>query len=217
MTHLDAKSLGVLVCATLSNLAVPDVDASIFSGPAFFSVAPYTQMGTSANLLAINTLNPLGYNVAGQFIVNVPAGAVSGTLLRYEVRRPLNLSFGSQSVNVLQYLIGFSQPPAGTYGNSSGYCRTYLDVGGQFANSNLNLTNGAQTWNWNVQGPFFNYTSGTDLFLVQEFELDGVKLGGPAGQWIIDLPVDSLLSPVPEPATLGLLVGAGLLTLRRGR
>lgn len=215
MTRLKA-SVGLLIAAW-STLIVPAAQASIFSGPAFFSVAPYTQMGSSSNLLAINTLNPLGYSVAGQFIVNVPAGAVSGTLLRYEVRRPLNPNFGSQSVNVLQYLIGFSQPPAGTFGNTSGFCRTYLDVGGQFANSNLNLTNGAQTWNWNVQSPFFNYTSGTDLFLVQEFELDGVKLSGPAGQWIVDLPVDSFLSPVPEPTTLGFVMGGGLLLLRRWR
>lgn len=190
---------------------VPTAGASIFSGPAFFSVAPYTQMGTSINQLNINSMI-LGYNVAGQFIVNVPAGPVNGTLLYYEVRRPLNLTFGTQNLNILQYLVGFSQPPAGSYGNTSGYCRTYLDVGGQNATSLLNLTNGAQTWNWNVQSPFFNYTSGTDIFLVQEFTLDGLKFSGPAGQWVVDLPVTSQMTP--EPGSLAAL-GLGALFLRR--
>lgn len=212
MFHVKGRSL-VVALAVAS--VVPAAGASIFSGPAFYSVAPYTQMGTSTNLLTINSLNPLGFSVAGQFIVNVPAGPVAGTLLYYEVRRPLNLTFGTQNLNILQYLVGFSQPPAGTYGNTSGYCRTYLDVGGQNATSLLNLTNGVQTWNWNVQSPFFNYTSGTDIFLVQEFTLDGSKLSGPAGQWVVDLPVDSLMTP--EPGSLAVLALGAVFLRRRKR
>jgi|GEM_PF-2794683 len=208
MFNLKGKFIaGLFVVAT-------GAQASIFSGPAFFSIAPYTQMGTATNLLNINSMI-LGFNTAGQFIVNVPAGSVSGTLLRYQVKRPLNLSFGSQNLNILQFLVGFSQPGAGTYGNSSGYCKTYLDVGGQNVNSQLNLTNGVQNWNWNVQSPFFNYTSGTDVFLVQEFDLDGVKFGGPAAQWVIDLPVDSLMVPVPEPASLVAMALGATALLRR--
>lgn len=188
--------------------------ASIFSGPAFYSVAPTTQMGTFSNQLNINSMI-LGFNVAGQFIVNVPAGNVTGTLLHYVVKRPLNPTFGSANLNVFQYLVGFSQPGAGTYGNTSGYCKTYLDVGGQNATSALNLTAGVQTWNWNVQSPFFNYTSGTDIYLVQEFWLDGFKVSGPASQWVVDLPVDSLLVPVPEPASLSTLALAAAALIRR--
>lgn len=197
----------ILLLAGLSN---PLRAASLYAGNAFFSIPPTTQMGTSVDWLAINTL-PTGYMVAGQFQVSVPAGAVSGTLLHYQVKRLLNPSFGFQSMYLQQYIVGFSQPPGGgTFSQTSGYCKTYLDFSGQPANTPLNLVNGAATWNVNQTGNTFNYVSGTDVYLVQEFELDGSKLSGPAGTWIIDLPIQSLM--LPEPASV-VLLGLGLLTV----
>lgn len=196
----------VLLVALLSSPA----RASLYAGNAFFSIAPYSQMGASVNLLSINQLQT-GYMVAGQFQVSVPAGAVSGTLLHYQVKRLLNPSFGSQSMYLQQYIVGFSQPTAGgTFSPTSGYVKTYLDVSGQPANTPLSLTNGAAIWNINQTGNTFTYVSGTDVYLVQDFELDGSKLGGPAGTWIIDLPLSSEM--VPEPTTF-VLGSSGLLAV----
>jgi hypothetical protein len=186
--------------------------APLFLGNAFFSIAPTTQLGAGTNLLAINNTT-FGFFVAGQFNVSVPSGAASGTLLHYEVKRQLNPTFGSQTMNLQTWLVGFSQPPSGgTYAATSGYCTTYLEISGQPAYIPLSLNNGAATWNINMAGPTFNYVSGTDMYLVQEFQLDAVRLSGPAGTWVVDLPVDSLI--VPEPTTLVMLGITGLALLR---
>lgn len=210
---MSTKSLVVLLVAGLSGSS----HASLFApnSTPFFSIPPYTQMGTGVNLLQINQLQT-GYDVAGQYVVSVPAGAVSGTLLHYQVKRLLNPTFGSQTMYLQQFIVGFSQPPAGgTFGPTTGYCKTYLDVSQQPANTALSLVNGAATWNINATGGTFNYVSGTDVYLVQEFELDGAKLSGPAGTWIIDIPVQSMM--MPEPGSMAGL-GLGLLALcRRSR
>ena len=224
MSLVKTKSLVVLLVAALSSTSQA---ASLYAGNAFFSVAPYTQMGTAVHWLAINQM-PTGYMVAGQFQVSVPAGAVSGFLLRYQVKRLLNPTFGSQSMYLQQYIVGFSQPSGGgTFSPTTGFCKTYLDFSGQPANTPLNLVNGAATWNVNATGNTFNYVSGTDVYLVQDFELDGSKLSGPAGTWIVDLPVQSEM--VPEPGSmaalcLGLSVlcrpysrGTRHLIIRRGK
>lgn len=211
MNLVSTKSLTILLVAGLS---CPSQAASLFatnSSP-FFSIAPYTQMGSAVDQLAINQLTT-GYMVAGQFQVSVPAGAVSGTLLHYQVKRLLNPTFGSQSMYLQQFIVGFSQPSGGgTFSTTTGYCKTYLDYSGQPANTPLSLVNGAATWNVNASGNTFNYVSGTDVYLVQDFELDGSKLGGPAGTWIVDLPVQSLMAP--EPGSLATL-GLGLLLVCR--
>lgn len=187
--------------------------ASLYAGNAFFSIPPTTQMGTFVDQLAINQL-PTGFMVAGQFQVSVGAGAVSGFLLQYQVKRLLNPNFGNQWMSLQHFIVGFSQPPgSGTYGNTLGYCKTYLDVSGQPALTPLSLTNGAATWNVNQNGQLFNYNSGTDVYLVQDFELDGSKLTGPAGTWIVDLPITAEM--VPEPATLAIFSLSGLALMRR--
>ena len=76
------------------------------------------------------------------------------------------------------------------------------------------MANGVATWNINHTGNAFNYVSGNDVYLVQDFEIDGSKLSGPAGTWIVDLPV--LSEAVPEPASLAsLALGAATLLRRR--
>ena len=185
----------------------------LFLGSGFYSIPPNTQMGPSTNFLTINNTS-FGVMVAGQIQIPVPAGPVSGTLLNYQVKRQLNPNFGSQYTNMQTWLVGFSQPPAGgTYSQTSGYVSSYLEISGQPALIPLSLNNGAATWNINIAGPYFNYTSGTDVYLVQDFQLDASRLSGPAGTWIVDLPVETRF--VPEPSSLTALGAAGFALLVR--
>jgi hypothetical protein len=207
-------------CATLLLIALPFganayAAAPLFLGNGFYSIPPNTQLGPSTHWLAINNTS-FGVMVAGQFQVSVPAGASGGTLLHYQVKRQLNPNFGSQYMNLQTWLVGFSQPPAGgTYSLTTGYVSSYLEISGQPALIPLSLNNGAATWNVNMAGPYFNYVSGTDMYLVQDFQLDASRLSGPAGTWIVDLPVESRL--VPEPRALTALGTGGLALLLRRR
>ena len=170
-------------------------------------------LGGVLQMMALPLLS-LGFMVAGQFQVSVPAGLASGTLLNYQVKRPLNLTYGSWYTNLQTWVIGFSQPPTGgTYAPTTGLVNSYLEISGQPANVPLSLTNGAAIWNINMPGPSFNYVSGVDAYLVSDFQLDGSRLSGSAGTWIVDLPV--LTKFLPEPAALSLISFAGLTTLPR--
>jgi hypothetical protein len=82
---------------------------------------------------------------------------------------------------------------------------------------NMSLVNGAATWNnSSSSGLFSGATPATPTYyLRQYFFLDGVYLNGPGGNWVIDVPVDSFISEVPEPAMLGTISVLGfILTLR---
>jgi hypothetical protein len=211
MTTLSSRATLLLFAASLAAGAHA---APLFLGNAFFSVPPNSQYPIVYNQLALNNTS-FGIFVAGPFHVAVPPGASSGTLLNYQVKRQLNPAFGSQYMNLTTWLIGSSQPPGtGTYAPTSGYVTSYLDVSGQAALIPISLTNGAATWSINQPGPSFTYTSGTDVYLVQDFHLDASRLSGLFGFWNVELPVESRM--VPEPSTLTALSAcAPALLLRR--
>jgi hypothetical protein len=197
--------------------------AAYFSGNAFFSQVPTSQMGPVVfNNLFINN-GPLSITVSGIVKVQVPAGSVSGTLIEWSVDRPLDPSYGASNMITTTTLNGFSQPPAnGTYGNTSGATYSYLDQYPVTSKSNiaLSLTSGAATWaQITVQSNIFPYTSASGQhYLRQRFELDGAQLTGIGGQWILDLPLTTDVIPVPEPASvLTVLGGIGLLAVRLRR
>ena len=80
----------------------------------------------------------------------------------------------------------------------------------------LTLTNGAAIWpQQTVNSGTFFYVAGGTNYLRQTWVLDGTKLSGPGGNWIIDLPLESGI--VPEPATAALLAGAIALIAFRSR
>ena len=189
--------------------------AALFSANAFFSQAPSSQLGPIvSNSIVINN-GPGSITVSGVVKVQVPPGAVSGTLIEWNVDRLLSNSYPSGNLITVTTLAGFSQPPGfGTYGNTSGFTAGFFDQYPAASKSNipLTLTNGAATWNQiTVQSTPFFYTAANGLhYLRQRFELDGVQLNGIGGLWTIDLPITTEVKVVPEPGAAGLaLAGLG--------
>lgn len=78
----------------------------------------------------------------------------------------------------------------------------------------ISLVNGFATWlSLSNSSPTFALVTGTSTSFVlrQSFFLDG-NISGPTGNWVVDVPVDSILVAVPEPAS-ALLLGAGIVML----
>ena len=194
-------------------------EAALFSGGAAFTNAPSSQMGpVAANTVVIND-GPYGFTVSGTVNVQIPAGAVSGTLLTWDVDRPLDPAFGTAPMITSTVLTGYSAPPPGSFATTSGQSSSFFNQYPVTSNSTipLTLTNGAATWtNAFIQSSIFTYTSSAgNNYLRQHFELDGVQISGPGGQWIIDFPLETYVTIVPEPLSIvGLLIGVALL---RGR
>lgn len=194
--------------------------AALFSGGAFFSTAPNSQMGPVTNNLVItNTAN--GFIVSGQAIVNVAPGPVSGILVQWTVDRPLDATYGSGLETTTTALSGFSAPPVGVALNTAGVVRSsftnYPIVSESFLP--MTLVGGVDSPPWislsNTTSPFF-YTSGGVNYLRQDFFLDGIYLAGPGGSWVIDVPVESSVTTVPEAGSVVLaLLGLGGLALPR--
>src|SRR4051794_14582690 len=94
-------------------------EAALFSGPSSFTAGPTTQLGALKNNLVL-TDNANGFVVSGQVLITVPPGNVAGTLVSWTVDRPLDATYGTGSLNTTTVLSGFSQPPVGTIGTTSG-------------------------------------------------------------------------------------------------
>ncbi len=201
-----------------SLLAASSFAAPLFSGGAFYGVSPFSQLGpVTDNTTITNTAT--GFTVTGQYLINT-FGTSSGFLLSFEIWRPLNSGYGSSFMGTTTKLDGFSAPPVGVIGNTSGTVRTDFTnfLGVSQSQINMTLTNGAETWPnlVNNSGPFF-YTSAGTNYLRMRFELDGVILAASPGVWTVDVPASSFADvPVPEPATMAIL-GAGFIALLRRR
>lgn len=197
--------------------------APLFSGPSSFTLAPTTQLGSLVNNLVLtDTAN--GFVVSGQLLITVPASFVSGTLAAWEVDRPLDPAFGSATLQTTTILTGFSTPPPGAVGNTSGAVTSYFTdnpnppLAGSASLIPMTLVLGVDIPAWNnltMTSSSFAYVSGGVNFLHQRFDLDGIYFGGPGGVWTVDVPLASLIQPVPEASGLwlGVLMPAALLGL----
>jgi hypothetical protein len=196
-----------------------------FAGGAAFSMFPTSDLGPVTNNLVI-TNSPTGFTVTGQVLITVPLAPPSnaGFLVEWVIDRPLTSSFAFSNWTTTTDLDGFSSPPAGVVGNTSGQVTTeFTEPGMQgpsLSSLPMTLTNGAATWTLltNTSGTFSGATPGAPTYyLRQHFWLDGVYDSGPGGTWTIDVPARSTIHQVPEPATLGVISTLGSLLLMRRR
>ena len=216
MTRL--RPLGLLL-----SLAVASAGAQAqFLGNAFFSMAPQSQLGPVTNNLVITNFST-HFTVSGQVLITVPAGAVAGTLVEWEILRPLDPTFPGTTLYTGTQMIGFSTPPAGgSYGNTSGAAQTRATnfAAASLSTVPLNLGNGVGNWGVIIGSLPFVYTASAGSFVQQRLHLDGVQLSGAGGTWVVDVPLTSFLqaSPVPEPASAGLFAaGAAMLLAWRAQ
>lgn len=203
-------------------LAAPaPAQAQFFSGPAYFSQAPQSQIaaGPGIDQLVISS-NLADFTVAGQYTVPIAASPASGVVARWAVERRLdpNLNLGFQALTLL---IGFSAPPPGSFNPSGGWVDTSVEntatatvVPGSSFSIPFSLQNGAATWVTASVSPTFSLVTGNQLHVMrQEFVLFGDYLGGPGGNWVVDVPITTTLSAVPEAPVWLMLASAGLLRL----
>ena len=209
----------LLICTLFLLLPVVQARAALLIGTPTFSSPVSTQLGT----IAFNTLvvTPLGngFVVTGQVGINVPAVPTSGTLVSWTIDWPIDPTYPfNPALTTNTSLLGFSQPPLGAVGNTSGIVETSIVTlpstvyPGSTATVPMSLAAGIDSPAW---GPFpltgssgpCGFAGAPGMVLRQRFDLDGIYLSGPGGLWIIDVPVTSLVD-VPEPSTT-ILAGIG--------
>jgi hypothetical protein len=206
------------IAACILCLATSSAQAALFSGSAAFTTSPWSQMGPVTNNLVL-TNTPTGFVVSGQAIVNVGSPS-NGILVEWIVDRPLDPSYaGPFNLQTTTILDGFSAPPAGTFGPTSGIAKSeFTSHPTSLSVIPVGLINGIDTPFWTppltATSPVFLYTPAVGLVLRQHFWVDGVVLSGPGGNWVIDVPLrsqaNSAQDVVPEPSTW-LLAGSGML------
>jgi hypothetical protein len=206
------------IAACILCLATSSAQAALFSGSAAFTTSPWSQMGPVTNNLVL-TNTPTGFVVSGQAIVNVGSPS-NGILVEWIVDRPLDPSYaGPFNLQTITILDGFSAPPAGTFGPTSGIAKSeFTSHPTSLSVIPVGLINGIDTPFWTppltATSPVFLYTPAVGLVLRQHFWVDGVVLSGPGGNWVIDVPLrsqaNSAQDVVPEPSTW-LLAGSGML------
>ncbi len=224
---VQALALGAAGVCVLAPQAARAQFAPANAAPVFLT-APTSTMGTVTNNLVL-TPQVNGFVVSGQVIVNLPAGASSGILAQWTVIRRIDPAFSGAGLMTNTVLTGFSLPPAGTFGSTSGSVVTdwRFNIGGGFVGGSqstlpMSLVNGVDSPAWtglsaSSGGGGFTWTAGffPGAILQQQFTLFGNYTGGPGGNWVIDVPVVSEILPAPGAATL-LGIG-GLVAMRRRR
>lgn len=215
----------VLGAAWLWLAASAPAHAQFFSGPAYFSQSPQSQIaaGPGVDQLLI-TNNLTDFTVTGQYTVPIAPGPASGVVARWAVERRLNpnLNLGFQALTLL---IGYSAPPPGSFNPSGGWVDTYVEntatatvVPGSYFSIPFSLQNGAATWVTASVSPTFSLVTGNQLHVMrQAFVLFGDYANGPGGNWVVDVPITTTLTAVPEAPIWLMFASAGALGWLRWR
>lgn len=216
----------------VSGLTAQPASAFLIGAPTFTTV-PTSALGP----ITLNTLTvtpfPNGFSVAGQIQVTIPSTAAStpltGVLLSYEVDYPVDPTFPfNPTLFTTTAVDGFSTPPPGTVGNTAGFVHSVITalpntpLVASISNVPLALVAGFDFPQWSPpivgNSGIFPFAGAPNMVLRQTFMLDGSYLAGPGGIWTIDLPANTYVTLVPEPAS-GLLFLTGFCTVaaRRNR
>jgi hypothetical protein len=213
-TLLRATFLGAcaLLVAALPARAALLIGTPVFTQPVFSQLGPVV-----GNTLTITPL-PNGFSVAGQVTIQVAPGSAAGVLASWEVEYPIDPSYANAALFTSTSLLGFSQPPPGPAGNTAGSITSSIVTlpNSVFAGSTsqvpMSLVNGIDNsaWNPTITGNsgVFSFVATPGMVLRQRFDLDGIYGPGPGGQWVVDVPVVTFVTEVPEPSSL-LLAGFG--------
>jgi hypothetical protein len=213
----------VIASAVLLILFSGSLARGQFAGSAFFSSAPTSQLGPVTNNLIIkNTAN--GFTVTGQVLIACPATPPTdaGVLVDWVIDRALSSSYAFSNWTTTTNLTGFSLPPPGASGTTAGSALTEFTEPSMTSPSQsllpMTLVNGAATWAslTNTSATFSGATPASPVYyLRQHFFLDGVYQVGPGGNWVVDVPLDSFITQVPEPAASGVVALVGLSMMAR--
>jgi len=200
----------------------------LISTPPTFFVNPTSAMGTVTNNLVLTPLVN-GFVVSGQMIVSVPAGPVSGILAQWTVIRRIDPAFSGAGLMTNTILTGFSAPPVGTFGITSGTVVTdwRFNAGGGVVGASqstvpMTLIGGIDSPAWtglsaSSGGGGFTWTAGffPNAVMQQTFTLFGNYTSGAGGNWVIDVPVFS--ETIPTPGAAAVLGLGGLMAAKRRR
>lgn len=201
--------LGTLVLL----LAVSHARAALLIGVPTYNQPVTSQLGPiGLNTLTITPL-PNGFSVSGQVGIVVPAGSVAGTLAAWVIDYPIDPSYAfNPSLSITTSLLGFSAPPLGVVGSTSGIVESAIVtlpgtvLGPSISLVPMSLVAGVDSPAWGPSplvgvSTTFPFIGAASMVLRQRFQLDGIYSAGPGGMWIIDVPVTTIVNGVPEPST----------------
>lgn len=221
----------MILCVLLLVLPGIHAEAALLTGSPTFSQPVSTQLGT----IAFNTLTvtPIlnGFVVSGQVGINVPAGTSSGTLASWAVDWPIDPTYPfNPALSTTTTLTGFSAPPIGVVGNTSGSVTSSIVTlpstifPGSQSQVPMQLVAGVDSPAWaslTNTSPTFGFAGAPGMVLRQRFDLDGIYAAGPGGLWVVDVPITTFVNNVPEPSSMIMasigLVGLATWSYRRKR
>jgi hypothetical protein len=218
------KKLTYFVVAIFALGAMQAHASQLFLGSAYFSMQPNTTAsgGIIANTLTV-TDTSTGFIVSGTVTIGVNGGTEAGTLLQWEVLRPLDPGWGSGTMTNTSSLTGWIDAPAGSLAASGTLLTEYTATGSSTA------ILGPFLYSWPSPGTTFFppppavttspfvYTSNGTQFLRQRFDIDYSYAGSGPATYSIDFPAESITQPVPEPSTLALICTGAIALLASWR
>lgn len=210
------KSLSMMVVAAVVTSASVCQAQLTFSGPAALSGAFTSATLSPAPVITI-TSPASGINLTGDFYVTT-SGPTAGNMLSWAVDRPI--SGGTAPFNITTIYTGFISVTGGINNPTGGTLTSAIYNGGSLVAGTTCVVQ------FNQAGPFtpisasntvtvssYTYAAGDTLRLAYFADINYVGIGD---VYDLNFPAETLISEIPEPASLGLLgFGIAGLMLRR--